>query len=238
MQRVIVIYLIYLISLAFCAPAWAVETDHINGISITSHKTYQGVWTISKIKAHNGFTIASPLTCTVLSANSTAASSESFWRYNNVQMRGLIWDDGASGSICTFKFFIISVTGDITDKDAYAEVWLLGASSELVTLVGRSDKVDCQNWSNTLVVFSFSTPAAYDCTGSNQYAILTKSVANDAAASTAAAYDGTDYPSMRRQVGTNTMTGCVSEGSWRSDTGAAVSHVATNMPYAEVWTLQ
>lgn len=225
------------ILLALAAPAWSVEVDAINGIPISKLKAINGV-SITKIKACNGFSIASALTCTSLSANSSYTATVEFLRYNAQQYHGIIWDDGASGSICTVKQSVYSVTGDLTGKDFYSEVWLLGASSELVTLIGRSDKVDGANWSNALVAFTFSTPAAYDCTGSNQYGILVKAIADGAAASTAGVYDGTNYPVMRYSNGTNNMTGNVARAIWTAGTGALQNSDATDMPIFEVWTMQ
>lgn len=225
------------ILLALCAPAWAVEVDAINGIPISKLKAINGV-SITKIKAINGVTIASPLTCTVLSANSAYTATVEFLRYNAQQYHGIIWDDGSSGSICSVKQSFFSTTGDLTGKDFYAEVWLLGASSVLSSLIARSDKVDGQNWSAAVVTFTFSTPAAYDCTGSNQYGILIKAIANDAAASSAGTYDGTNYPVMRYSNGTNTMTGNVAKAIWTATTNVLQSSDATDMPIFEVWTMQ
>lgn len=226
------------ILLALSAPAWAVEVDHINGISITSHKTYDGIWSISKIKAHNGFTLASALTCTLLSSNTSSDTTFEIHRYNNQQNYGLIWDDGSSGSICAIKFYIYDVTGDVTGLDYYAEVWLLDGDSLQDSIIGRSAKVDGAAWSDELVAFTFSTPADYDCTGANQYALVMKAIANDAAATTTGTYSDTNYPRTRYSNGVNTMTGNVSRATWNGAGSYIGVNDSSDMIRVEVWTMQ
>lgn len=239
MQRFVILLSILL---SLCAPAWAVEVDAINGIPVSKLKAINGV-SITKIKAWNGFTLASAFTCTAYVSNSTTSSIKAFHRYNSQQYEGIIFDDGSTGSICAVKFSFYDDVADgentISAFDYYAEVWLLGAGSALDTLIQRSAKVDGNpSWADAMVEFSFSTPADYDCSGSNQYGVLIKSVANDAAASTAGVYSGTVYPRTLYSNGTNNMTGCVATAVWNSATKALNASDANDMPKIEIWTKQ
>jgi hypothetical protein len=228
--------------LQVAAGAMAAQTDGLNGLAVGKVKVWNGL-AVGKIKAIEGVGIATSapsLTCTLLSGNTSYSTSSEFFYYNLQQYEGLIWDDGNYGQICVFKFYFANIgAGTLTGKDFYAEVWLLGTNSELATLVGRSDKVDGQNWSATLVAFSFSTTAPYDCTGANQYGIIVKSVANGAAADAAGVYDQANWARTYYYNTINSMSGCVARAKWSSGSGRPLSQSYTSqMPYAEVWTNQ
>jgi hypothetical protein len=226
------------ILLVLSAPAWAVEVDHINGISITSHKTYDGIWSISKIKAHNGFAIASALTCTIYITQDTATTTWGVNQYNTQQYYGIIFDDGSSGSICTVEIYMLSVEGDITGRDYYAEIWSMGGSDALDTVLGRSAKIDGGAWSAEQIAFVFASPVAYDCTGANQYGITIKSILNDEADDTAGKYSVTNYANSRIDTSQNIMTGNVKFCVWDSATKALTTGYTNRMPRMRIYTQQ
>jgi hypothetical protein len=137
--------------------------------------------------------------------------------YNDQQLHGIIWDDGSSGSICQVDLYVQTTSGTPANNDYYVEVYLLSGNnlddrsqSAGNEPVGRSDKVDGSAWSGEFVSFTFSTPAAYDCTGANQYAIVLKQLDDGDTATDYGEYDLTNYITLRfdnENAGDSTQNG-------------------------------
>jgi hypothetical protein len=208
----------------FGVPVGSVKA--IDGVPIGSIKEYMGVEVISK-------------TCQVYTANSTSDTTFEIFYYNTAEYYGMIFDDASAGSICGLDLYIHNMSGTPANLGLYAEVWLLGASDALSSLVtnGRSSKVDGAAWSAQLVSFTFPTPPAYDCTGTNQYGLLFKAVANADAAATAGKWSTTDYARTRRNTASNTMNHCVAIAQW-SASGSLNNKNTGRMPYMTVRTMQ
>lgn len=212
------------------------DVDEKAGIELSTISEAAGQ-TLTSISEMAGLTIAA-LTCQSYTANTTADTTEAIFRYATEEYYGIIFDDGSSGSICGLDLYIWDMLGTPANLDLYAEVWLLDGSDGLDTLIQRSDKVDGSAWSQELVSFTFSTPAAYDCSGTNQYGLVFKAVANDAAASTAGAVSATDYARTRYDASENTMTHNVARAKWNSSTDAIDTKQTAMMPYMTVRTMQ
>lgn len=130
-------------------------------------------------------------------------------------------------------------TGDLALLDYYAEVWLLDGSDGLDTLIGRSAKVDgVDSWADELVEFTFSTPAAYNCTGTNQYGVIVKALDNNDAATTAGKSSATNFAETRYHNSSNTMTHCVAKAEWDSSDNSITAKETSQMPYMSIGTMQ
>ena len=212
--------------------------DKWMGMDVTKIKAINGLG-VGSIKNQNGVALATaaPLTCQSYTANSTVNTTMELFRYNASEYFGMIFDDASSGFICGLDLFVWDMLGTPANLDLYAEVWLLGASDVLSSLVGRSGKVDGAAWSQQLVPFTFAAPLAYDCTGTNQYGLLFKAVSNGDSADTAGKYSTTHYGRTRHNT-TNTMTHNVALAVWASATKAATNKWTARMPYMTVRTMQ
>jgi len=167
----------------------------------------------------------SELVCTSYLASTSGTDTVYVAQYNTGEYRGVVFDDANSGSICRVDLTLGGKQGDISGLDYYVEVWLLDAGLDLVTNVGRSDKVDGNNsWDYSLVPFNFTTSAPYDCTTSDQkYAIFVKAIANDAAASTAGAFSETNYCFMYMNDEANAVSHLEGVGLWADTTNVLTS---------------
>ena len=212
--------------------------DKWMGMDVTKIKAINGLG-VGSIKNQNGVALATAaLTCQSYTANSSADTTEAIFRYATEEYYGMIFDDGSSGQICGLDLFVWDMPGTPADLDLYAEVWLLGASDVLSSLVQRSSKVDGAAWSQQLVEFTFPTPANYDCTGSNQYGLLFKAVSNDDPADTAGKVSATNYSRTRHYAAGNTMNHCVALAKWNKTTMAITTKQTGRMPYMTVRTMQ
>jgi hypothetical protein len=206
----------------------------IFGVPVGSVKAIDGV-PIGSIKEYMGVEVLSE-TCELYAQETTQTNTTGLGRYNNENHKGIIFDDASSGKICQLDVLMTSRTGDVTTKAYYAEVWLLNGSRALTTLVGRSSKVAGTTWSNnTWIQFAFPTDAQYDCTGSNEYALVFKQVDSADDASTAGKYDGSNYLSIGYRA-TNAMTGCVARAWWGAS--ALTDSSATSCINMKVYTKQ
>jgi hypothetical protein len=214
--------------------------SHIAGID-TSGLSHIAGMPISGLSHKAGQEIQAALTCQLLTSNASYTSAWSIHRYNTQEYPGFIFDDGSAGSICNVKWSLGGVEGDTSGLDYYCEVWLLDGSNNLTgaSPVGRSDKVDgTTGWTYALVEFPFTTSAPYDCTGANKYGILLKAIADGAAADAAGTYSGTNYPKLRFNNGTNSLTHNDALATWTAATKALQSSDASDAPVVEVHTLQ
>lgn len=182
------------------------------------------------------------LTCTSYMTQTDIPNSTTIGQYSTQNYKGFILDDSDTGSICEYTIQVYQAQSGIdAERDYYAEVWLLDGARDFNPAgspVARSDKVDGDDtWSAEDVTFTFSTPGSYDCTGSNEYGVMVKSVADGAAAATAAGYDGTYYISVRYDGSANGVSGCVGYATWDSD-GASNTVTTSDAPYFELSTMQ
>lgn len=212
MQRIVIVFSILL---ALCAPSWAVKVDHINGISITSHKTYDGIWSISKIKAHNGFAIASGACDTSqfselgTTNNSVAVASSSA----NVYRASKFVYNGTNGkSICKI-LLRLSFTGTNAHQ-YYAAIYSNGATWP-DSAIGTSDALDLSSigGTETDAIFTLSTPSSALTNGSTYWIVLYS-----------ATYDADDYANWAytNTAATEQMAYSGNGTSW-SDGGATNS---------------
>lgn len=100
--------------------------------------------------------------------------------------------------VCGFEFYVESVTGDLSGKDTYIEIWTLtndGTSEgdDLVTRIGLSEKVEgsaisASDWTPT---YSFSP--AVSLTSGTTYAFVGKTLEDGDASTTEGKYDASNY---------------------------------------------
>ena len=211
--------------------------DKWMGMDVTKIKAINGLG-VGSIKNQSGVELAAQ-TCQSYTANTSYSHSQEMHRYPARGYYGLIFDDGSSGSICTVSLLFQSNTGDLALLDYYAEVWLLDGSDGLDTLIGRSAKVDgVDSWADELGKITFSTPAAYDCTGTNQYAVIVKALNNNDAATTAGKSSATNFATTRYHATSNTMSHAVAKAEWDSTDNSITDKQTSQMPYMSIGTMQ
>jgi hypothetical protein len=131
-------------------------------------------------------------------------------------------------------------SGDQTVNDYYVEVWLLDGSSDFNSLVtnGRSAKVDGSgSWDYSSVSFVFASDVVYDCSGTNQYAIVIKAIDDGDSADTAGEVDGTNYTGMGFNDEGDTMNYCEGLAHW-DGSGTLQAVDAEDDPKITVYTKQ
>ena len=189
-------------------------------------------WYSPFVAMQNG---GSELVCTSYMTQTDIPNSSNVGEYATSGYRGFILDDATTGSICSVTFKLSENGGIIqTARDYYAEVWLLDgarAFNPAGSPVARSElQTGLSAWNDTDVEFTFTVSGDYDCSGTNEYAVVVKSIDYGDPATGAASFDGTNFASLRYDGDANGISGCVGYAYW--NTAGALGGVATaDAPY-------
>jgi hypothetical protein len=228
----------FIVSLMFCSYSHA-EIDEIMGLSLDTHDEIMGLSTATHDEVM-GQTIAGLVCTDYIDAYTTA--TRDLWipgpgMYSGQNYRGIVFDDGSSGTICEVKWFLGNTGGTPSLNDYYCEVWLLDVSNNHSLLIGRSGVVTGAAWgAGTLVTFA-SINAAYDCSGTNKYGIELKGVDTGDPVDTVGEIDTTNYISIGGDDEADTMVGNEGSAYW-DGSGVYTLGDAEDDPMIIIRTLQ
>lgn len=161
-------------------------------------------------------------------------------RYNAQNYVGIVYDDGATGTICEVQWYVSVANGSVLTKDFYCEIWLLDGSLSQASLVanGRSNVVNGAAWVGQLASFTFATPPEYDCSGSNKYGIKLKMLGDGATATDVGTIDALNNVRVGADnAASPAMTGFEGYAAWNSS-GTYLSLDADAVPMMIIRTMQ
>lgn len=218
----IVVASIVLLSASF---GFAQQTDFHQKMEISRLEKINGL-EVTRSENVGGIQIAQPgASCSVTSDGITLYTQDAVQSANGFSGQnyvGIIWDDAGSGSICEVSMQLTATgAGNLADRDFYIAVFKLdGGTKNIIdytspTIAGYSDKVDgVDTWNQTEVTFTFTTPVAYDCTGTDQYGIALMAVANGNPPTGTPTLDNANYPSVGIDIGAAKPTGQIEYARW------------------------